>query len=162
MSLTEKSMQLQGARRIATVAACVVFGLGTCASALALRMEVSSPVVQSEGQSATDKPTRARIDAGVMEGNILTKVTPVYPEIAKAAKVSGSVVLHAIIGTDGRMKSLAVLSGPEMLQGSAIDAVRQWTYTPYLLNGEPTEVDTKITVNFNLDDSTPEPGSAPN
>jgi beta-lactamase regulating signal transducer with metallopeptidase domain len=68
MSLTEKSMQLRGARRIATVAACVVFGLGTCASALALRMEVSAPVVQSEGQSGAGKPVR--IAGGVIAGNI--------------------------------------------------------------------------------------------
>jgi len=60
------------------------------------------------------------------------------------------VVLHAVIAKDGTMKSLAVVSGPQELQMSAMDAVRQWTYRPYLLNGEPTEVDTTITVNYNL------------
>ena len=159
MSLTEKSMQLRGARRIATVAACVVFGLGTCASALALRMEVSSPVVQSTEQSSSGTPVR--IAGDVIAGNILTKATPVYPDIAKAAKESGTVVLRAIISKEGTMKSLVVLSGPSMLQGAALDAVKQWTYKPYLLNGEPTEVDTTIMVNFTLNDSTPEPGTAP-
>ena len=159
MSLTEKSMQLRGARRIATVAACVVFGLGTCASALALRMEVSSPAPQSTEQSEPGTPVR--IAGGVIAGNILTKATPIYPQVAKDAKVSGTVVLHAIIDKEGMMKSLNVISGPAMLQGAAIDAVRQWTYRPYLLNGEPTEVDTTITVNFSLNDSTPEAGAAP-
>ena len=159
MSLTEKSMQLRGARRIATVAACVVFGLGTCASALALRMEVSSPAPQSTEPSAPGTPVR--IAGGVIAGQILTKVEPVYPDIARAAKESGTVVLRAIISKEGTMKSLVVLSGPSMLQGAALDAVKQWVYKPYLLNGEPTEVDTTIMVNFTLNDSTPEPGTAP-
>ena len=160
MSLTEKSMQVRGVRRIATVAACVVFGLGTCASALALRMEVSAPVVQGGGQSASGTP--ARISGGVMAGNILTKVQPVYPQEAKDAGISGAVVLHAIIGKEGTVESLVVISGPKELQGAALDAVKQWTYRPYLLNGEPTEVNTTIMVNFSLEGSNPEPGSAPN
>ena len=160
MSLTEKSMQLRGARRVVTVAACVVFGLGTCASALALRMEVSAPVVQGGGQSASGAPVR--ISGGVMAGNILIKVAPVYPQEAKDAGISGPVVLHAIIGKEGRVESLAVVSGPKELQGAALDAVKQWTYKPYLLNGEPTEVNTTITINFSLEGSNPEPGSTPN
>ncbi|WP_254064493.1 TonB family protein [Granulicella sp. S156] len=160
MSLTEKSMQVRGARRIATVAACVVFGLGTCASALALRMEVSSPAVQDGGQSASG--ARVRISAGVMAVNILNKVAPVYPQEARDAGISGTVVLHAIIGKDGSIQALQLVSGPKELAPAAYDAVKQWTYKPYLLNGEPTEVDTTIMVNFNLNGSTPEPGSAPN
>ena len=160
MSLTEKSMQLRGARRIATVAACVVFGLGTCASALALRMEVSAPVPQSTEQSP-DGP-HARISGGVMAGNILSKSTPIYPREAREAGISGTVVLHALISKEGTVKSLQVISGPKELQIAALDAVKQWTYRPYLLNGEPTEVDTTIMVNFNLNNSTPEPGAAPN
>jgi protein TonB len=60
------------------------------------------------------------------------------------------VVLHAIISKQGTITSLQAISGPDMLKGAALDAVRQWRYKPYLLNGEPTEVDTTITVNFNL------------
>jgi protein TonB len=78
------------------------------------------------------------------------KTTPVYPPIAKAAHVGGTVVLHAIIAKDGTIQSLSAVSGPDMLKGAALDAVRQWKYKPYLLNGDPTEVDTTITVNFNL------------
>ena len=92
----------------------------------------------------------ARLSGGVIAGNILTKVAPIYPPIARAAHVGGTVVLHAIISKAGTIESLAVISGPPMLQGAALDAVKQWTYKPYLLNGEPTEIDTTITVNFNL------------
>jgi protein TonB len=92
----------------------------------------------------------ARISGGVIAGNILTKTQPVYPPIAKAAHVGGTVVLHAIISKNGTIQSLQAVSGPDMLKGAALDAVRQWKYKPYLLNGEPTEVDTTITVNFNL------------
>ena len=160
MSLTAKSVQIRGARRIATVAACVVFGLGTCASALALRMEVSAPVVQGGGQSASGKPVR--IAGGVIAGNIVIKIAPVYPQEAKDAGISGTVVLHAIIGKEGAVESLAVVSGPKELQTAALDAVKQWRYHPYLLNGEPTAVDTTIMVHFSLEGSNPEPGSAPN
>jgi TonB family protein len=166
MSLTEKSRQVQGARRIAMAVACVVFGLGTCASALALHMQVSSPVPpppppSPQSAAQMESGARARISPDVIEGQILIKVTPVYPDIAKAAKEEGTVVLHAIIGRDGTMKSLNVLSGPALLQGAALDAVRQWVYKPYILNGEPTEVETTINITFSLDKSTPEPGTAP-
>jgi protein TonB len=92
----------------------------------------------------------ARISAGVIAGNILEKTTPVYPPIAKQAHVQGAVVLHAIIGKDGRIQNLSVVSGNAMLTQSAIDAVKSWRYKPYLLNGEPTEVDTTVTVNFSF------------
>jgi protein TonB len=60
------------------------------------------------------------------------------------------VVLHAIIGKNGSIQDLKVISGPAMLQSAALDAVKQWRYKPYILNGDPTEVDTTVTVNFNL------------
>ncbi len=95
-------------------------------------------------------PRVARISGGVMAGQILTKVNPVYPAEAKANGVSGTVVMRAIISKEGTVENLTVISGPEELRGSATDAVSQWTYKPYLLNGEPTEVDTTITVNYNI------------
>jgi TonB family protein len=85
-----------------------------------------------------------------MAGEIVTKVAPVYPPEAKAARIQGTVVLHAIIGKDGKIESLHVLSGPPELTQSAMDAVSQWVYKPYLLNGEPTEVDTTITVTYSF------------
>ena len=105
---------------------------------------MSSAVAQ---QAATPTP---RISGGVMAGQILTRVDPVYPQDAKDAHIGGSVVLHAIISREGLVKDLSVVSGTAVLRDAATDAVKQWTYKPYLLNGRPTEVDTTITVNFTL------------
>jgi protein TonB len=91
-----------------------------------------------------------RVSSGVIAGLKISGAPPVYPPIAKAAHVSGSVVLHAIISKDGTIKNLSVLSGPEMLRTAATEAVQNWRYKPFLLNGEATEVDTQITVNFNF------------
>jgi protein TonB len=91
-----------------------------------------------------------RVSSGVVAGNKLSGPSPVYPAIAKAAHVSGAVVLHAIISKAGTIQSLQVVSGPEMLRASAVAAVEEWRYRPYLLNGDPTEVDTTITVNFSF------------
>ena len=100
---------------------------------------------------ALPRPVGAtHISSGVIAGNKLSGSSPVYPPIAKAAHVSGAVVLHAIISRRGTIQSLAVLSGPEMLRANAVAAVQDWKYKPYLLNGEPTEVDTTITVNFSF------------
>lgn len=90
------------------------------------------------------------ISSGVIAGNRLSGNEPVYPAIAKAARVSGAVVLRAIISKTGEMQRLTVISGPEMLRSSAVAAVQTWRYRPYLLNGEPTDVETTITVNFSL------------
>jgi TonB family protein len=87
-----------------------------------------------------------------MSGQVLTQVNPIYPPDAKAAHVQGAVVLDGIISKDGIVKALQVISGPVELRVSAIDAVRQWRFEPYLLNGQPTEVETTITVNYQLDD----------
>ncbi len=100
---------------------------------------------------AKPKPTGpARISGGVVAGLKTSGSNPVYPPIARAAHIGGSVVLHAVISKTGSIENLTVMSGPPMLQGAALDAVRGWKYKPYLLNGEPTEVDTTVTVNFNL------------
>jgi len=95
-------------------------------------------------------PKKVNISAGVAVGMILQKVTPVYPPIAKAARVQGTVVLQATISKTGSIENLKVVSGPAMLQQAALDAVRQWRYRPYLLNNEPVEVDTTVNVIFSL------------
>lgn len=91
-----------------------------------------------------------RVSGGVMAGLILSKVNPVYPENAKANGIAGMVVMHAIIAKDGSIASLAVISGPEELRQASLDAVSQWLYKPFLLNGQPTEIDTTVNVNFTL------------
>jgi protein TonB len=91
-----------------------------------------------------------RVSSGVVAGNAISQPKPIYPPIARAAHVSGAVVLHAIISKEGTIKNLEVVSGPEMLKNAALEAVRNWRYKPYILNGDPTEVETTITVNFNF------------
>jgi periplasmic protein TonB len=86
----------------------------------------------------------------VMEGNLVHRVQPEYPALAKTAHVQGAVVLHAVISKQGTIEGLEVISGPPALVGAAVDAVRQWRYRPYYLNDEPVEVDTQVTVNFVL------------
>lgn len=108
------------------------------------------PVVVAKQSDRPKQPARINISSGVAAGALLNKTTPTYPAIAKAAHVSGAVLLHAIISKSGTIESLQVVSGPEMLRASALDAVRQWRYRPYLLNNEPTEVETTITVNFSF------------
>jgi len=146
--------------RVPKWALVVVCGLG----AMAIQAQTSQP--EPSGGNATENlppPVQrslgpARISGGVMAGLILAKVQPQYPVEARNAGVSGTVVMHAMIGKDGTIENLTVISGPAMLQTAAVDAVKQWTYRPYLLNGVPTEVDTTIVVNFNL---SPKPRTIP-
>jgi TonB family protein len=95
-------------------------------------------------------PERVRVSQGVTQGLIIRKVAPIYPEEARKTRVEGSVVMSAVIGKDGSVAKLEVLSGPTPLVDAAVDAVKQWKYRPYMLRGEPVEVDTQITVNFQL------------
>ena len=95
-------------------------------------------------------PKTVRVSSGVAQGNLVHQVMPVYPPMAKTARVQGVVVLHAIISKTGSIENLQVVSGHPMLQQAAIDAVKQWKYKPYYLNNEPVEVDTTINVNFEL------------
>jgi protein TonB len=86
----------------------------------------------------------------MMEGNLIYRVQPQYPALARQARVQGIVVLRAMISREGRIENLQVISGPPLLVKSAIDAVLQWRYRPYYLNNEPVEVETQVTVNFTL------------
>jgi protein TonB len=89
-----------------------------------------------------------RIKSQLEEGQLLNRVEPVYPHIAAVSGVQGQVKLHAIIARDGRIQSLNVISGHPLLAHAALEAVEQWRYRPYVLNGERVEVETFITVNF--------------
>ena len=94
---------------------------------------------------------RVRVSQGVTQGMKVHDVTPQYPQMAKIARVQGPVVLAAVIGKDGTIQGLRVVSSASpLLNQSALEAVKQWRYRPYILNGEPVEVDTTITVNFTL------------
>ncbi|SRR5579871_300486 len=95
-------------------------------------------------------PQRVRVSQGVVSGLKVRDVKPNYPPLARQARIQGTVVLHAVIGKDGGIQNLTLISGHPMLAPAAIEAVKQWRYKPYLLNGEPVEVDTEVQVNFTL------------
>lgn len=86
----------------------------------------------------------------MMEGNLIHRVEPQYPAIAKQIRLQGSVIIRAMISREGAIERTEVVSGPSLLARAAVDAVNQWKYRPYYLNGEPIEVETQITVNFVL------------
>jgi periplasmic protein TonB len=97
------------------------------------------------------RPTApVKIGGNVMQAKIINQVQPQYPQIARMAHVSGTVVLHAIIAENGTIQELTYLSGPALLRQAAMDAVRQWRYQPTQLNGQPVKVDTTISVIFDL------------
>ena len=95
-------------------------------------------------------PQRVRVSQGVSQGLLIHRVQPMYPPLARQARIQGSVILQAEISKDGSIENLRLISGHPMLAPSAIEAVRQWRYKPYFLNGEPVAVETQITVNFTL------------
>ena len=112
---------------------------------------MSNPTPQAGGTgSQGPQPTRVRVPQGMMKGMVISKVQPVYPADAKAARIQGTVVISAIIGKDGSVQNMRLIAGHSMLAPAAMDAVKQWKYRPYILNGNPVEVDTQITVNFVL------------
>jgi TonB family protein len=91
-----------------------------------------------------------RVASAISQGMLIHRVTPIYPASARINHVQGTVLLQAVIGKDGHLKSLTVISGPEELRSAAIGAVQQWRYRPYMKEGEPVDVSTTITVNFTL------------
>ncbi len=112
-------------------------------------------VGDGHGPVVSVAPARApavplKVSTGVLEGMLISPIRPVYPAIAQAAHLEGSVIVEAVISRTGTIESLRVVSGPLMLQSAAMDAIRGARYQPYRLNGEPTEVQTRITVNFRM------------
>jgi protein TonB len=95
-------------------------------------------------------PSRIKLGGQVQAAKVIAQPQPVYPALARQARIQGNVVLHAIIGKDGRVGELEVVSGHPLLVQAALDAVKNWRYQPTQLNGDPVEVDTTITVSFVL------------
>jgi protein TonB len=110
----------------------------------AFRSQPQPRVIHSEPKSPV------RVPSALAAGLLIRKVIPPYPALAKAARAEGTVVLSATIAKDGTIANLRVVSGPAMLQEAALDAVSQWRYRPYLLNGEPVAVETTVNVVFTL------------
>jgi len=91
-----------------------------------------------------------QVPSGLMSGLLIHKVQPEYPAAAKLNKIQGKVLLHAIINTEGKVVELSLISGPQELVSSAMEAVKQWQYRPYISHGQPMQADTQIAVNFKL------------
>ena len=108
----------------------------------------SGPVVVTPAQEKKAGPVH--ISSGVIAGLLIAPIHPIYPPIAKAAHVDGTVIVEALISKSGAIEGLHVLSGPAMLQSAAVEAIRNAHYKPFQLNGSPTEVETTITVNFRI------------
>lgn len=114
--------------------------------------QIAIPKPPPATRSVTIQKTEAplRVSSGVMEAKIIHRVLPIYPPLAKAARIQGKVHLMGVIGKDGTIQNLRAIDGHPLLVPAAIDAVRQWVYRPTLLSGEPVDVITPIEVNFTL------------
>ena len=119
----------------------VIGGIISSSSSLAAvpRLSQPAPAVQ-----------RVRVSQGVIKGLLSYRVEPAYPPLAKQARIQGVVVMTALIDKGGNVQNLQVVSGHPLLAPAAIEAVKQWRYKPFLLNGQPVEVETTVTVNFRV------------
>jgi TonB family protein len=144
MNLTRKHFEISGLRRFVVAAVCGAIAVATCASAMAFRMDVD------DTPAAAQKAPPKQIHVNSDKLKTVVKVPPVYPVDAKKQKIQGTVVLSVVIGKDGSPENIKVTGGPDALQQSALDAVRQWRWQPFLLNGDPIEVLTTINIVYQL------------
>jgi protein TonB len=120
------------------------------ALALPWSLSAQGPVASQTTADNAKKPLKLRISQGVAEGNILHKVPPRYPLEAKQKNITGDVILGFTIDRSGNVTGLKIISGHPLLAPAAVDAVRQWKYRPYLLNGEPVDVETTARISFRM------------
>jgi len=131
----------------------LVIDIGNARSSLPPGINSSAPASPhvTVGPSTTGASSRPlAISRGVSEGHLIAPIRPEYPQIARITRTEGAVVIEAIISQTGTIESTRVVSGPPMFQRAALDAVRQARYRPFLLNGQPTQVQTTITINFRM------------
>jgi TonB family protein len=134
-------------------ATCLVSGEAVQEKVPAASVPLASTPPESNNASGTSQPgQRVRVSQGVSAGLIISKVPPIYPPEARTARIQGTVVMKAVINQTGDVVSLDLISGHPMLASAAMDAVKQWKYRPYMLNGNAVSVETQITVNFTLSD----------
>jgi protein TonB len=122
--------------------------LGAVSTSLPSAPPPPPPIAAAPSRPA--QPSRISVGGHVQSALLVHEVSPPYPPLAKAAHVSGTVWLKAVVGCDGKVKDLTLISGPPLLVSAAEAAVRQWVYRPTLLNGLPVEVETDITVTFSF------------
>lgn len=142
--MTDRVKRLRGAARVAAIVA-----VGLLSGAAVVSMVATHVTVQAADTTAGKKGL-VQVPARVMASRIVSQVQPKYPDKAKKKRIQGTVVLNVKIGKDGTVEDLKVASGPKELRQSALVAVRQWTYKPYLLDGNAVEVDTTISVIYTL------------
>ncbi len=150
MHLKNDPSHIAGARRLAAFAAAAAFTLTVCGSAYALAMHVDAAQGGSAGTNASAASSTAEVPAKEMAENVISKQVPKYPADAKRARIQGKVVLSAVIGQKGDVERLKVVSGPAQLRQSALDAVQQWKYKPYLVSGKAVAVHTTINITYAL------------
>ena len=154
MTLLRKPVEMRKARRLVSVAACVALGLTACGSALALRMRVDGAAVAAptvNPDQAKKDATSAPLHVKIASVQVLYKKNPVYPPDAKKNPVNGVVVLRTIINESGVPEDVQVVKSLRAdYDQSAVDAVREWRYSPYLLNGVPTKVEANIQINYQI------------
>ncbi len=132
-------------------ATCLASGEAVKEKTPAVRIGGAGTPPQNNAASGTSQPAqRARVSQGVAEGLIVSKVPPIYPPLARQARIQGTVVVKALINQTGDVESVELVSGHPMLTPAALDAVRQWKYRPFLLNGKAVAVETQVMVNFTL------------
>src|ERR1051326_1784506 len=132
------------------VTACLLLGLSIPALAQSDSAKPENSAKPADNDKTASDATPHKVDTKIIYGYRTHYVAPWYPPGASQAKIQGDVVLNAIIDTTGKVTRLRVLSGHPLLAQSALDAVRQWKYRPYLLEGKAVPVDTTITVRFRL------------
>jgi periplasmic protein TonB len=110
----------------------------------------TKPATKSSPAQRSSKKSVPKVSPEVATGLLIEGAPPIYPAIAKAGRVSGTVTLSGIISKQGLIEDLQVVSGPPLLQGAALDAVKKWRYRPYLQNGKPVEVETTVNLIFEL------------
>src|SRR5712692_475106 len=160
-------LQAQEAGQVAAASSAKTPSPKPSAAIAAPALATKAPAVPGVGSSADDKalagivspspvnmhkpvPQTLRVSQGISEGMLLKRVQPIYPQQARQMRLQGAVLLQAIIGKDGSITSVKALGGDSILARAATDAVKQWKYKPYYLNGEPVEIQTQIAVNFKL------------
>lgn len=107
-----------------------------------------APLPPKQDEQKSQRPQRVRVSRGVAEGLVVKKVPPKYPDDAHEQRIQGAVLLRVEIGADGNVESVTLVSGHPALAPSAIEAVKQWKYKPYLLNGQPVAIETQVQINF--------------
>lgn len=131
----------------------IAFAAGSGLPAQQSQDQASPSAQQSDTAQQPKLPQRVRVSQGVSQGLIVTKVQPKYPGKARKKGIQGTVVLHVMISKAGDIATVELVSGHPLLAPAAIEAVKQWKYKPYLLDGNPVEVDTQIQVNFTLSEN---------